>query len=346
MNMNHRLNVAIGMGVLVLSLTLGCALRGGNPVGIPQKPTSKVENVPLVNCYYYAPHNHSLLMRHIEYDLANMVRMGVDVVSLCVQEDQLTNWHQQRLKNFVQRAHQYGLNVHAVPNRWAGMTAGWLDGFSNWSVENRDTHYTDPKYKGRPYSNPAHPKVTEHYRKYIKLLAEAGFDGIIWDEPRPFDRTEIFYFLDEMSACAKSLKPDIVISMFAESSCLHLKDTFPELQHMDYLGSDGHIRSRDHKMHRMKTTIFEAHEAFYEPLKTAGKKTFFLLEAQRHRDADLQNYLDNLEEAFSLPMDHLMFYYSAHEMSYELEDRFNAATWKAVAGLKGLGYKEQALPLR
>jgi hypothetical protein len=52
-------------------------------------------------------------------------------------------------------------------------------------------------------------------------------------------------------------------------------------------------------------------------IKKAGKKTMFLLEGQRHRDEDLENYLENLDKALALPMDHLMFYYSAHEMSPE-----------------------------
>ena len=55
-----------------------------------------------------------------------------------------------------------------------------------------------------------------------------------------------------------------------------------------------------------------------------------LLEAQRHRDEDLDDYLSNVERAFSLPMGHLMFHYSAHEMSSKNERVFNQATWAAV----------------
>jgi len=80
----------------------------------------------------------------------------------------------------------------------------------------------------------------------------------------------------------------------------------------------------------MKGTIFESYQKFDPLLQDAGKKTFFLLEAQRHRDEDLHNYLDNVEKAFALPMDHLMYYYSAHEMSPENERIFNQATWECV----------------
>ena len=84
----------------------------------------------------------------------------------------------------------------------------------------------------------------------------------------------------------------------------------------------------------MKGTIFEAHAKFYPQIKRAGKQAFFLLEAQRHRDEDLDNYLKNVNRAFSLPMDQLMYYYSAHEMPTENEQVFNEATWNAVARLK------------
>lgn len=322
--------------ILVLVMASSC-IRQPKEKGMKALLPTKNKNV-LVNCYYYAPHNHSMLAEHIETDLKRMVSIGTDIVTFCLQEEQMYNWHQQRVRNFIKQVHDLGLKVHVIPNRWAGLLAGWLDGYSKWSIKNKDT-WMENKHN-EPYSNPLDPKVAELYKKHLKfMLEELQVDGIVWDEPRPFYNLDVFWFLDEMSAYAKSIRPEVVISIFAESSCLQLGETFLRLKHMDYLGSDGHIRSESHKMHRMKTTIFEAHKTFYEPLKKAGKKTFFLLEGQRHRDEDLQNYLVNLDKAFSLPMDHLMYYYSAHEMSIENEKIFNEATWKAVASVKGIEYK-------
>ena len=62
----------------------------------------------------------------------------------------------------------------------------------------------------------------------------------------------------------------------------------------------------------------------------AGKKTFFLIEGQRHRDENLDNYLENVGRAFSLPMDQLMYYYCAHEMNMENGEVMTEATWKEV----------------
>ena len=45
----------------------------------------------IINCDYYAPHNHTLLSEHLEADLARIADFGTDAVSVCVQESQLTN---------------------------------------------------------------------------------------------------------------------------------------------------------------------------------------------------------------------------------------------------------------
>jgi hypothetical protein len=286
----------------------------------------------LLNCYYYAPHNHTLLGRHLRADLEHMRELGVDAVSLCVQEEQLFNWHSRRLRNVVELAQTVGLRVHAVPNRWCGLVAGWLDGYSTWTVEHPHTHCagSDPV----AVSDPLHPEVRAHFEKSLDaLLLDYPFDGVIWDEPRS-GGPEVVRFLDEMSAYAKSIKPGLVVSMFAASDRLETAPQYAASRHIDYLGSDGHVRESSHQMHRMKTTIFEAHDAFHPLLTAAGKKTMFLLEAQRHRDEDLDAYLQVVDRAFALPMDQMMFYYSAHEMSAAFEDRFNRATWAAVVRAK------------
>lgn len=285
----------------------------------------------LINCYYYAPHNHTLLSRHIEYDLEEMVSMGANTVSFCVQEDQLKNWHSKRVGNFIELGHKFGLKVHVVPNRWAGLLAGWLDGYSSWSINNQDTWYENEAYQKSAFSNPRHPKVDKHYRQNLKILIEGyGIDGIIWDEPRPFHEKEVIQFLDDMSEYSKSLNNELVISIFAEAGALHQAEWYAETKFIDYAGADGHLRSEDHKMHRMKNTIFTTYDHYYPILKAKNKKTMFLVEGQRHRDEDLDNYLENLEKAFSLPMEHLMYYYSAHEMSLKNEEIFNRETWKMI----------------
>lgn len=286
----------------------------------------------LLNCYYYAPHNHTLLGKHLRADLEHMRELGVDIVSLCVQEEQLVNWHSRRLRNVVDLAHSLGLQVHAVPNRWCGLVAGWLDGYSTWTIRNPHTYnaWADPA----GVSDPLHPEVRVHFEKTLQtMLLNYSFDGVIWDEPRSV-QPELAQFLDHMSAYAKSLRPGLVTSMFAASDRMETAPHYAATRHIDYLGSDGHVRANSHQMHRMKATIFQAHEAFHPLLTAAGKKTMYLLEAQRHRDEDLEAYLQVIDQAFALPMDQMMFYYSAHEMSMAHEERFNQATWAAVKRAK------------
>ena len=194
-----------------------------------------------------------------------------------------------------------------------------------------------------------HPKVIEHIRDSVsKMFKLFDFDGLIWDEPHSrvchcehctalnpkpteeWSHVRFASFIDEMSLHAKQQKAGAIISLFTQPHQGKLLKALLKTEHVEYLGSDGHIRSNDHQMHRMKGTIFQAHEEFAPMLRQANKKTFFLLEAQRHRDEDLENYLENLDQAFNLPMDHRMYYYSAHEMSPNNETIFNKATWSAV----------------
>jgi len=284
----------------------------------------------LINCYYYAPHVHSMLLEHLDHDLAHIADLGADAVSICVQEGHLERWFRKRLERVVRRARAHGLAVHAVPNRWGGLIAGWCEGFDGWSVAH--AHRLMPgKPPHQAFADPTHPDTREHYQTQLRRLFDFfDFEGLVWDEPCP-GTPEVIQLLDEMSAVAKRCRPGLTVSMFAESHDLHLAPVFARTRHIDYLGADGHVRSIDHEMERMKTTLFESHDVFYPALHEAGKRTMFLLEAQRHQDEDLENYLEHVEQAFDLPMDQLMFYYSSHEMlDPDKERRFNHATWSQV----------------
>lgn len=311
----------------------------------------------MINCYYYAPHNHTLLASHQREDFQRMKSIGSDAVSICVQESQIRNWHQQRLRNAVDLAHEAGLKVFAVPNRWAGLTAGWIDGWGAFSLERYDTLIRDSEDRilagngnWEKLSCIHHPDVEKHLFENLEaLLHSFSFDGIVWDEPhshvcfchycrersggtptREWQMEETVAFVDRLSMRVKEMKPGATISLFIEPGSLDFFAKWLSAKHLDFVGSDGHVRRAEHHMHRMKTTIFEAHERTFPLIREAGKKSFYLLEAQRHRDEDLDEYLACVESAFSLPMDHLMFYYSAHEMSPKNETRFNEATWAAV----------------
>lgn len=306
----------------------------------------------LLNCYYYAPHNHTLLSDHIRRDLGRMAELGTDIVSFCIQESQLDNWHWKRADNMITLAHAAGLKAHLVPNRWAGVFAGWLDGFGRFQIEHPEYMVKIDRENWEKACCLSHPGVMQYLKDNLqKMLDTFAVDGIIWDEPHSYfchcpacraagidseikAQQTFAARLDELSSFAKKRSPELEISCFVQPHDDLLLQALLNTQTIDYLGSDGHVRSEDHTMHRMKTTIFEAYQKYAPLLREAGKKSFFLLEAQRHRDEDLPNYLDNLERAFTLPMDQLMYYYSAHEMSLANEERFNNATWEMIRRLK------------
>lgn len=216
--------------------------------------TQQASEEMLINCYYYAPHAHSLLIEHQEEDLERMAELGTDIVSFSVRDDELFNWNQQRIINFINLAHKHNLKVHVIPSSFGELTAGWIVGPSSWLLNNPDVWMKPTVVR----ADPANKKWNRYAKSVLKyLVVDLKVDGIIWDEPRPSRRRDVFSFLDNMSAYCKVLDPDIKISIFAEAGCLHLADWFCEMQYIDYFGADGHLRSNDHKMHRMKNTILK-----------------------------------------------------------------------------------------
>lgn len=312
----------------------------------------------LINSYYYAPHNHSLLNRHLDWDLEKMASLGTDIVSFCVQEKQIDNENGPKIQNVIDHIHRHGMQAHVVPNRWAGITAGWLDGYSLFSVHNPDTWVVSADGNPEPtfeiLSCVNNPKVGDHVRTNLEaLLDRFDFDGLIWDEPHSnpchcsycrqlcagtptaaWMHARTALFLDEMSALVKRVKRGAIVSLFVQPHCDALFQALLNTSHIDYLGSDGIPYSRSSRMATMKQSIFEAHAKFQPQLARSAKRSFYLIETQCHSDADLENYLTVVDDAFKLPIDHMMYYFAAHEMSPHNADVFLEATWRAVARLK------------
>lgn len=317
----------------------------------------------IINCYYYLPHAHSLLGEHIETDLERMCKMGVDAVSVCVEESHLLThtpwgWNRIRLQNFIAAAHRRELKVHALPNQWAGLTAGWTTAYPHFMLEHPETLSQRPAGE-QPREQLVccvnQPLVRTHFERSIdRLFGMYPFDGFIWDEPHAWachcpecrrlagseSPALVWYldrfgrFVDDLSARIRGHNPRAQISGFVQPGERALLSALLQCTHLDFVGSDGHVRRPDYRMHRMKGTIFTAHAEFQPLIAAAGRRSLFLMEAQRHRDEDLPHYLEAMPEAFALPVDHFMFYYSAHEMSHANERIFNEATWAAVKAVR------------
>ena len=145
------------------------------------------------------------------------------IVTFSVRDDELTNWNQQRIKNFIALARKYNLEVHMVPSSFGMLTAGWAVGLSAWLLHNLDV-WIKPNVV---IADPKNPKWISYAKKILKFLViDLGVDGIMWDEPRPPRNRNVFAFLDDMSAYCKQLNPQITISIFAEASNLHLANWF------------------------------------------------------------------------------------------------------------------------
>ena len=151
--------------------------------------------------------------------------------------------------------------MHAVPNRWAGLTAGWLDGFNHFHVLHADRLLRTP---GGALAEPGEltldvrdPAVREHcLRNVATLFEDFALDGLIWDEPHapalgdatdataegvdPYQEA-VAGFLDELSAEALRVRPGLDVSLFIQPGQEALIRRLLRAEHIAYVGSDGHV---------------------------------------------------------------------------------------------------------
>lgn len=322
-----------------------------------------------INSYYYAPHAHSMRRSQIEEDLEIMKGIGTDIVSLCVHDWQMWNWMQPRINRFVALARSYGFKVHLVPNRWGGLFAGWLDGFDEFMLANPDiliqdrngqpfrSREDDSCFSGRiaAFGCTQHPKLQAYFLERLlpRLCDAMEFDGIVWDEPHSHvcycphcralapegEPTSAWQFAQTakfINRCSEAIRDGsgrkVTMSLFVQPGQTPLLRELVRQPALDYVGSDGFVRSPErHVQGWKKQDLFTYYDEIDPIMRAAGKKTFYLLEAQNHRDADLEDYLISIDRACRLPMDQLMYYFAAHEMSDpDNERKFNEATWQAV----------------
>lgn len=166
---------------------------------------------------------------------------GFNAVSIAVNEMDFEK-NANNLKHVFQAAKRQGLAVHAVPSRWGGMVAGVPGVHSGFCIDRpdccaRDVHGETLVSPIWGYTASVYAQGTkEQFTKWlIQLFELCPFDGLIWDEPKNFyftdyssaalssrpAYTEMEYeygrvasFYDEINIIARTIHPDIYISMF------------------------------------------------------------------------------------------------------------------------------------
>ncbi|MGW3506470.1 twin-arginine translocation signal domain-containing protein [Streptomyces sp. NPDC000994] len=223
----------------------------------------------ILNAYYFRSHMYTCVPSNIRRDMEWMAQQGTNAVTISILEQDF-DAAVQNVDIICAEAHRVGIRVHAVPSRWGNLVAGSPKVPSSWGVKN--TQYAALDKKGKPKTTGLGPISSIHYPEVVdfvkdgveRILTQWPIDGIIWDEPKtlttqdfsppavakkPAGSDDNWYtdtvadFFGEVSAHAKSVKPDVVVSMFVYSSYTqtnpYIVERCAQIPNIDYFGCDG-----------------------------------------------------------------------------------------------------------
>jgi hypothetical protein len=275
-----------------------------------------------LNAYYLRAHMYTLVPRHVREDMEWMAGIGTDIVSLAILEQDLTAVPR-NLDCICREAERAGMQVYAVPSRWAGLTAGAPKVPSQFAAAHPETWLREAN--GRPHVNPfsgpacdvTHSAVGDFFRGQLSvLLKQWPIRGLIWDEPKTLETQgplALARFYDAMGAHARLVRPDVKLAMFLHSyQGAALAEPCAAIPNLDIFGCDGRpwgpaeapLVDNDAKV------LLGGHgERFLAQARAQGKQSLLLVE-NHDLPAKAGPVLEaNLPRILALKPDHLIYYY-------------------------------------
>ncbi|MFU8851191.1 hypothetical protein ACNAW0_09440 [Micromonospora sp. SL1-18] len=340
----------------VEALALGGGLAMPTPaVAAPAKPGAGKAPWQILSAYYFRGHMYTSVPSAVRDDMAWMAQQGTDAVCIGILEQDL-DAAIENVDRICTEANRVGMKVFAVPSRWGNILAGSLKVPSTFTCKNRNSWILDskgnPKNTGFGMASSVHyPEVVDFFKNSVqKILTQWPIDGIIWDELKTLNTEDLspnavarkppgsdatWYtdavadFFDDVSAHAKSIKPDTAVSLF-----LYGDDTVKNpynvercarIQNIDYFGCDGRPwrmsddlgPNGDGKNPYSKVLLPNAQE-FIDKAHQNGKGGLVLIENFSFQPPE-PYYIDlmkrTLPEVFNLRAEHVMYYYYGRSMT-------------------------------
>ena len=210
---------------------------------------------------------YTLVPQHVDDDMRWMADHGVDGVAIGIlEQDFQASWR--NLDHLFAAAERHGIKIRFTPSRWCGLFAGAGKVPSMWACNHPEAWSLDEQ--GQPRVNKYsglicsvhHPAVFDFITQNIEqLITRWPVAGIIWDELKTLHLTDhhplaidalgahagleqhvqaTADFYDRINAHAKSLRPDLVTSMFIYAHCAGAEvDALSNIAHLDEYGCDG-----------------------------------------------------------------------------------------------------------
>ncbi|HVU26785.1 MAG TPA: hypothetical protein VHG71_03510 [Verrucomicrobiae bacterium] len=230
------------------------------------KPPSRLQTK--IAAYYLRAHMYTCVPRQIRDDMKWMGEQGTNYVCVAVLEQDFFAGYE-NLALIIKEAERSGMQVIAVPSRWAGLTAGapkvpslfTILNPQTWIVNKNGSTFIMPRTCGA-ISSVHHPDtlkfffdtLTEMYQQHPSLA------GFIIDEPKGFifdqspaaiaaigknATTSAYYlgaqnFYSKVCAFAKEHWPNKLTILFQEANKLQEEIAAGAgVSHLDYYGCDG-----------------------------------------------------------------------------------------------------------
>jgi hypothetical protein len=265
---------------------------------------------------------------------SEMRDMGFDVVALSFSESEM-RYSRRAFESQIEYAKKCGLQVFVIPSRIGGRFAGSPLMPSMWLTMHPE------------YQVPGHPDIAcleavpfvEWCRDFMAtLIRDYDIDGIIWDEPKAVglisshpstlarygnDLTSetmqdgFVYFLKNLSAFCKELKPQLIMTMFSSATNPeYFTSRATKIRELEYCGYDGNCSKTSYFKEppaQNKYLLLDVWERTQRECEAAGKKTFGLIENMLIPASENMAYRHGLEEYLSCARpDQLAVYYYAH----------------------------------
>lgn len=139
--------------------------------------------------YYFLAGMYTLKPASIRAELDEMAGWETDIVCIGVTALAM-NRAPRNVAFIVEECHKRGMELHIVPSRIAGITAGVPITPSSFSQLNpecwiKDKNGVTPRRKVGPICSFYHPKVEAYYHSLVTEMMDLwDLDGFIWDEPK------------------------------------------------------------------------------------------------------------------------------------------------------------------
>lgn len=341
---------------------LTAVAAGGLSLGAELAAPSSAAAVPqgkapwrILSAYYFRGQMYTSVPAQVRADMEWMAQQGTNAVCIGILEQDLDS-AVENVDRICTEAHRVGMRVFAVPSRWGNLVAGSLKVPSIFTNKHSDSWILDsngkPKNTGFGMASSVHyPEVVDFFKTSVEqILTQWDIDGIIWDEPKtlgtqdfsanavaqkPAGSDDTWYtdtvadFFADVSAHAKSVKPETLVSFFIYGDDVSKNpynvERCAQIANIDYFGCDGRPWSMDDDLgpngdgqNPYTKVLLPNAQTFIDKARQNGKGGCVLME---NFDFDPpQTYYTNLMQrtvprVIAMRPEHLIYYYYGRSLT-------------------------------